>query len=61
MNELDEVKLTQVFNNLPIGTHGVIVLKYNNTYYEIEFFDSLGNTIGVLTTPCHVLNLVSSS
>lgn len=58
MKELDVVKLIKEFNNLPIGTKGAIVLKYDSTYYEVEFFDKHGDTIGVYTTPCDVLELV---
>ena len=31
MKELDVVKLTKEFNDLPIGTKGVIVLEYDGT------------------------------
>lgn len=34
------------FNDLPISTKGVIILKYDDTYYVVEFFDSNSNTIG---------------
>ena len=51
MKELDVVKLIKEFKGLPIGTKGAIVLEYDGTYYEVEFFDSNGNTIGVFTTP----------
>lgn len=61
MKELNVVKLIKEFNNLPIGTQGAIVLEYEGTYYEVEFFDSNGDTIGVYTTPCDVLELVVSN
>lgn len=61
MKELDVVKLIKEFNNLPIGTKGTIVLEYDGTYYEVEFFASNGDTIGVYTTPCDVLELVVSN
>lgn len=61
MKELDVVKLVKEFNDLPIGTQGAIVLEYDGTYYEVEFFDSNGDTIGVYTTPCYVLELVVSN
>lgn len=60
MKELDVVKLIREFNGLPIGTEGTIVLKYNKTTYEIEFFDSSGETIDVITTPSDALELVIS-
>ncbi len=39
MHELDVVRLTEDFNGLPAGTEGTIVLKYNEEYFEVEFFD----------------------
>ena len=45
MKELDGVKLIKEFNELPIGTQGAIVLEYDGIYYEVEFFDSNGDTI----------------
>ncbi len=61
MKELDVVKLIKEFNGLPVGSEGVIVLEYDGTYYEVEFFDSNGDTIGVFTTPCNALELVISN
>ena len=61
MEELDVVKLIQAFEGLPIGTKGAIVLKYDDTYYEVEFFDSNGDNLGVFTTPRDVLELVTSN
>lgn len=40
---------------------GVIVLEYDGTYYEVEFFDLSGDTIGVFTTPQDALELVDSN
>lgn len=59
MKELDVVKLTKEFNGLSVGTEGVIVLEYDGTYFEVEFFDSNGDTIDVITTPINVLELVT--
>ena len=59
MKELDVVKLTKEFNGLSVGTEGVIVLEYDGTYFEVEFFDSNGDTIDVITTPSNVLELVT--
>ena len=42
MKELDVVKLTKEFNGLSAGTEGTIVLEYDGTYFEVEFFDSNG-------------------
>lgn len=58
MKELDVVKLTKEFNGLPIGTEGTIVLKYDDKFFEVEFFDSNGDTIDVITTPVDVLKLI---
>lgn len=58
MKELDVVKLTKEFNGLSAGTEGTIVLEYDGTYFEVEFFDSNGDTIDVFTTPVDVLELV---
>ena len=60
MRELDVVKLIKEFHGLPIGTKGAIVLEYDGTAFEVEFFDSNGDTIDVLTTPYDVLELVAS-
>lgn len=61
MKELDVVKLTQEFEGLASGTEGTIVLEYDGQYYEVEFFDSNGDTIDVLTTPANILECVFSS
>lgn len=61
MKELDVVKLTQEFEGLPSGTEGTIVLEYDGRYYEVEFVDSNGDTIDVLTTPANILELVFPS
>ena len=58
MRELDVVKLTKEFNGLSAGTEGAVVLEYDGTYFEVEFFDSNGDTIDVFTTPIDVLELV---
>ncbi len=60
MKELDVVKLTEVFNNLPAGTEGTIVLEYDDKAFEVEFFDANGNTIDVLTVPVELLELIKS-
>ena len=35
--------------------------KYDDSMYEIEFFDKSGNTLEVVTTPKHVLELILES
>ena len=58
MKELDVVKLIKEFQNIPVGTEGTIVLEYDGTCFEVEFFDDEGDTIDVLTTPTGLLELV---
>ena len=60
MKELDVVRLTANFNDLPVGTKGTIVLEYDGTNFEVEFFDSNGDTIGVFSTTIDVLELVTA-
>ena len=50
--------LNKTFKGLKVGTEGTIVLKYDTHYFEIEFFDTDNNTIGVLTTPVELLEIV---
>jgi hypothetical protein len=49
MNEFDVVELVKEFENLPIGTEGTIVHKYNDVDFEVEFFDKNGDSIDVYT------------
>ena len=58
MKELDTVRLVCDFNNIPKGTEGCIVLEYDGTAFEVEFFDSDGNTIDVLTITKEFLEIV---
>lgn len=58
MKELDIVKLTKEFNGLKAGTEGTIVLEYDGSYFEVEFFDDNNDTIGVFTTPVELLETV---
>ncbi len=60
MKELDIVRLICDFENIPAGTEGCIVLEYDGSAFEVEFFDSDDNTIDVLTTPVEFLELVKS-
>ena len=55
MKELDAVRLITEFEGLPIGTEGTIVCEYDRKVFEVEFFDSAGNTIDVFTTPFEVI------
>ena len=50
MKELDVVTLKNDFNGVPAGTQGTIVLEYDGTAFEVEFFDKDGRTLDVLTT-----------
>jgi|BioPla2DNA2_1021312.scaffolds.fasta_scaffold11800_1 hypothetical protein len=38
MKELDVVRLTANYNDLPVVTEGTIVLEYDGTNFEVEFF-----------------------
>lgn len=55
MKELDSVILIENYNNISKGTKGVIVLMYPSEECEVEYFDSEGITIDVLTTPLRYL------
>ena len=46
---------------LPAGTEGAIVLEYDGTFFEVEFFDDDGDTIDVITIPADALELVSKA
>ena len=41
MSELDVVTLKNEFNGVPAGTQGTIVLEYDGTAFEVEFFDNV--------------------
>ena len=58
MKELDVVRLTKEFEGLPIVTEGTIVCEYDGKAFEVEFFDTEGDTIDVFTTPVEVLELL---
>ena len=60
MKELDVVRLKSAFQSLLAGTIGTIVLEYDGTDFEVEFFDSCGDTIGVLTTPAEKIEPVTA-
>lgn len=60
MKELDTVKLLCNFNNISVGTEGCIVHEYDEATFEVEFFDTNGDTIEVITTPKEFLELVAS-
>lgn len=57
MEELDCVKLIKEFKGLPVGTKGVVVLKYNDIDVEVEFFDDKDETIDVYTIPTSYLEV----
>lgn len=61
MKELNVVRLVKDFNGLSTGTEGTIVLEYDGTYFEVEFFDSDGDTIDVFTTPADAIELVAKN
>ena len=51
MKELDVVRLVQELQSIPVGTEGTIVHKYDDSMYEVEFFNKDGDTLDVVTTP----------
>ena len=59
MKELDVVTLKNDFNGVPAGTQGTIVLEYDGTAFEVEFFDKDGRTLDVLTTPKEFIKLAN--
>lgn len=61
MKELDVVRLVQEFHGIPVGTEGTIVHKYDDSMYEVEFFNTGGDTLNVVTTPKQVLELLLKS
>ncbi|MBO5924970.1 MAG: DUF4926 domain-containing protein [Clostridia bacterium] len=58
MKELDVVKITQDYENIPSGAEGTIVYEYDGKAFEVEFFDTNGDTLDVVTTPAELLELV---
>lgn len=58
MKELDVVRLKSDFEGVCAGTRGAIVLEYDGTAFEVEFFSQDGQTIAVLTVPADILELV---
>lgn len=58
IKEYDKVKLVKPFNGLQINTEGAVVLEYDGTAFEVEFFDESGETIEVLTVPTEYLKIV---
>lgn len=59
MKELDVIKLSKEFNELPIETEGTVVLEYDGKFFEVEFFNDKGETIDVFTDPADILEIVS--
>ena len=57
MKELDIVRLVQEFQDIPVGTEGTIVHKYDDSMYEVEFFRKDGSTLDVVTTPKIMIEL----
>ncbi|MBQ6487600.1 MAG: DUF4926 domain-containing protein [Solobacterium sp.] len=58
MKELDVVKLLSDYEGVLKGTEGTVVLDYDEETCEVEFFDTDGNTIDVVTTPKNLLEVV---
>ena len=60
MKELDVVRLVQELQGIPVGTEGTIVHKYDDSMYEVEFFNKSGDTLDVITTPNIAIELIKS-
>ena len=60
MKELDVVRLVQELQGIPVGTEGTIVHKYDDSMYEVEFFNKDGDTLDVVTTPKSAIELIKS-
>ena len=58
MKELDVVKLLSDYEGVLKGTEGTVVLDYDEDTCEVEFFDTDGNTIDVVTTPKNLLEVI---
>jgi len=58
MKELDVVKLLSDYEGILEGTEGTVVLDYDEETCEVEFFDTDGNTIDVVTTPKNLLKVI---
>ena len=58
MKESDVVKLLSDYEGVLKGTEGTVVLDYDEETCEVEFFDTDGNTIDVVTTPKNLLEVV---
>lgn len=58
MEELDLVVLNKDFEGLKAGVEGVIVLKYDETHFEVEFFTDEDETIGVYTMSAEYLRYI---
>ena len=60
MKELDVVRLVQELQGIPVGTEGTIGHKYDDSMYEVEFFNKRGDTLDVITTPKIAIELIKS-
>ena len=49
MNELDCVKLIKPYRKLKVGVIGIILIKYDENNFEVEFVDDDKNTLDVYT------------
>lgn len=58
MNELDEVRLVKDFGKLKANSRGVIVMKYEDDNFEVEFFDEEGLKLGTYAVSASYLERV---
>lgn len=59
MKELDVVRVKKKSNGIHAGAEGTIVPEYDGTHFEVEFVNSSGDTIDVVTTPADVLEPIT--
>jgi hypothetical protein len=59
--EYDVVIARNPLPNVPKGTMGAVLIVYeNSTHYEVEFLDSVGNSLNVLTVSEDDLELANT-
>ncbi len=58
MNEYDSAVLNKDFEDLKAGVRGAIVLKCDESNFEVEFFDDKHDTIGVYAISAEYLTRI---
>lgn len=55
--EYDTITLTKAYNNVPKGSKGAILMRYE-AHCEIEFIDNNGVSIAIETVPNELIKIV---